>query len=330
MSGVRVGVIGVGHLGRHHARVLARVPGADLVGVYDTDPQRSKAVADEFGVQALDSEQRLLDQVEAVSVVVPTKAHAEVGVRALERGVHTFVEKPIASTMPEADLLVATARKVGRVLQVGHIERFNQAIRALCGQPLAPRFIEAHRLAQFSPRGTDVAVVLDLMIHDIDLILWMLRSPPVAIDAVGVAVVSDSQDIANARLTFENGCVANVTASRISPKKMRKIRLFQQNAYVSLDLAAGKAEVYRLTDRESPEGLTSRLGELDHAAREQHVAYEQLKPGPGDALELELSAFVEAVQRGSEPPVTGEDGRAALDVALRILDRMADSPAGSR
>ena len=312
----------MGHLGRHHARVYAQLADADLVGIYDVDPVRAATVAKELGVRSFDDEARLLDQAEAVSVVVPTSAHAQVAARALERGAHTLVEKPIASTMAEADQLVAAARRRGLVLQVGHIERFNQAVRALSDQCLEPKFIEAHRLAQFSPRGTDVAVVLDLMIHDIDLILWMVRSKPVTIDAVGVSVVSDNEDIANARLTFEDGCVANVTASRISPKRMRKMRLFQRNAYISLDLATGVAEVYRLTESGSALGPSPPLGDIEHGSRDQHVAYQELQPTPGDALELELRAFVQAAKSGTEPVVTGEEGRDALEVALQILNRM--------
>ena len=322
MSEVSVGVIGVGHLGRHHARIYAQLKDANIVGIYDVNPDRAMTVAKELDVQAFDDEHRLLDQVEAVSIVVPTKFHHEVGMRALQRGIHTFIEKPIASTMAEAETLVRTARKQGVVLQVGHIERFNQAIRALSGQSLAPKFIEVHRLARFSPRGTDVAVVLDLMIHDIDLILWLVQSKVASIDAVGVSVVSGSEDIANARLTFENGCVANVTASRISPKKMRKMRLFQQNAYISLDFATGLAEVYRLTNAELPEGVSPPLGDLEQGSRDEHITYQQLERPPGDALELELSAFLEAVKNGTDPPVTGEEGRDALKVALEILRRI--------
>jgi len=319
LSAVRVGVIGVGHQGKHHARAYTQLEEANLVGVYDADPARTMEVASQFAVQAFDSEARLLKQVEAVSVVVPTSSHAEVGVRALEHGVHTFVEKPIASTLAEAGGLVQAAQQRGLVLQVGHIERFNQAVRALSGEPLAPRFVEAHRLAQFSPRGTDVAVVLDLMIHDIDLILWMVKSKPVSIDAVGVAVVSDSADIANARLTFENGCVANVTASRISPKKMRKMRLFQQNAYVSLDLASGLAEVYRLSGEGSSQQRAASLGELEWGREDRGTTYEQLQAAPGDALELELGAFLGSVRAKTRPPVTGEEAREALAVALEVM-----------
>ena len=222
-------------------------------------------------------------------------------------------------TLAEADGLVQAAQHRGLVLQVGHIERFNQAVRALSGESLVPRFIEAHRLAQFSPRGTDVAVVLDLMIHDIDLILWMVKSKLVSMDAVGVAVVSDSEDIANARLTFENGCVANVTASRISPKKMRKIRLFQQNAYLSLDLVSGLAEVYRLSlDRSTQDHATS-LGELECGKQDRAITYEQLQAAPSDALELELGAFLESVREKATPAVTGEEAREALAVALEVV-----------
>ena len=246
MDPLRLGVVGVGHLGRLHAKMLSAMEGVRFVGVFDMDPAKAGAVATEFGTRVFPTLEALFDEVDAVTVATTTTAHFAVAREALQRGLHVFLEKPITETVAEAEELCRLAAAAKVTVQVGHIERFNPAILALEDFPLQPLFVESHRLAQFKPRGTDVAVVLDLMIHDIDLILTFVKSPVRQIDASGVAVVSDTIDIANARIQFENGCVANVTASRISQRGMRKMRMFQPNAYISLDFSEGLAEVFRL------------------------------------------------------------------------------------
>lgn len=323
MQNIRVGVAGVGRLGQLHARLYREVEGAELAGVYDIDAARAQVLAHELGVRRFDSFADLLASTEAVSIVVPTVFHFELGKAALEANKHVFIEKPITTTVDEASRLIALAALQKCVLQVGHIERFNAALRALENFSLAPRFIESHRLASFDPRGTDVAVVLDLMIHDIDIILTLVKSPLVRLDANGVAVVSEEADIANARLQFANGCVANVTASRISQQKMRKMRIFQRDAYVSIDFLQGLTEVFRLVSPEDAMNTGSFpvvLGKLDQGARQRHIIYEKLQAPEGNALKMELQSFVNAIRTGAPPPVTGEDGRRALEVATTITE----------
>jgi predicted dehydrogenase len=327
MNPLRIGVIGVGHLGALHAKMLASIPSATLVGVYDVDEEKCRKVAADYKASAFPSIEALLEHVEAVTIATSTTSHFDVAAQAIARGIHMFIEKPITQTVAEADRLCLMAREKRLTVQVGHIERFNPAILALEGIAIAPLFIESHRLAQFKPRGTDVAVVLDLMIHDIDLILTFVKSPVKQIDASGVAVVSDTIDIANARLQFENGCVANVTASRISQRAMRKMRLFQPNAYISIDFSEGMAEVFRLM----PEGSadirgTMTLGEMGVGKNRKRILYEQPKTREINALRHELELFVHAVQNGEEPEVTADDARRALDVAASILQKISQQP----
>ncbi|MGH7595284.1 MAG: Gfo/Idh/MocA family protein [bacterium] len=323
MQNVRAGVAGAGRLGQLHARLYREVEGAELTGVYDIDAARAQTLANELGVRRFDSFAELLASTEAVSIVVPTVFHFELGKAALAADKHVFIEKPITTTVDEASQLMALATLQKRVLQVGHIERFNAALRALENFPLAPRFIESHRLASFDPRGTDVAVVLDLMIHDIDIILTLVKSPLARLDASGVAVVSEEPDIANARLQFANGCVANVTASRISQKKMRKMRIFQRDAYISIDFLQGLTEVFRLVSAEeamNTGGFPVVLGKLDQGARQRHIIYDKRQAPEGNALKMELASFIHAIRTGAPPPVTGEDGRRALEVATTITE----------
>ncbi len=327
MEPVRVGVVGVGHLGRLHALLYKNVPRAQLAGVFDISPETAAAVAREAGCRAFETYRDLLAHVDAVNVVVPTTQHFSVAAEALRLGKHVFIEKPITSSLQEADELIRLARENRCLIQVGHIERFNQAMRALSTVPLNPRFIESHRLATFNPRGTDVAVVLDLMIHDIDIILTLVNSPVARIDANGVAVISGEPDIANARITFENGCVANVTASRISQKKMRKMRLFEKDSYVSIDFLQGLTERFRLVaqlpEEEQQTGVI--MGKLE-GKRTRYVYYERLQAPEGNALQIELEEFVDAIVTGRKPHVTAEDGRNALAVATQIADIIKRQP----
>jgi predicted dehydrogenase len=320
---LRIGIIGVGHLGTHHVKMLLQIPSAELVGIFDVDGERMRALANEFGVQSFSSVESLLRDVHAVSIVAPTRKHFEIAWEAIKREIHVFIEKPITSTTDEARSLVQLAKDKNVKLQVGHIERFNPAILALEKYHLQPMFVESHRLAQFNPRGSDVGVVLDLMIHDIDIIMSLVHSPVKHIDANGVAVVSDSVDIANARIQFENGCVANVTASRISQKKMRKMRMFQRDAYISVDFLDGVAEVFRLVDEgDESAKSTMMLGAIDSGTMKRNIVYEQPEIKDVNALKYELELFIDAVLNNHEPMVTGEDGLRALQVAHDIMEKI--------
>ncbi|MBD3368410.1 MAG: hypothetical protein GF405_09620 [Candidatus Eisenbacteria bacterium] len=315
------GVIGVGHLGSLHARVYSEIEDCRLVGVHDIDRGAAERVAETTGARVFDSADELLDHVEAVSIAVPTSAHREVAGLAMERGVHALVEKPIAASVTEARELVETARMKGVVLAVGHIERMNPAVRAAMDVLDDPRFIEVHRLGVFVPRGTDVAVILDLMIHDIDLILSTVHSPVVGIEAVGIPVLSPSVDIANARLTFENGCVANVTASRVSRDKVRKIRFFQPDAYLSVDTLAPRAELFRRRDVPVEKLRRIASGEIE-GGLEDVVEHVDLELDDREPLRVELESFLRAAASGARPDVSGEDGLRALEVAMEILTQI--------
>ncbi|MBM4161431.1 MAG: Gfo/Idh/MocA family oxidoreductase [Ignavibacteria bacterium] len=326
MDRLRVGVIGTGHLGSLHAKMWADIGSAELVGVYDIDAIKAENAAAATRCKVFASLNDLLANVQAVSIATTTKSHFDTAHQALTRGSHVFIEKPVTETIEQARTLVELAEAKGLKLQVGHIERFNPAILALEQFRIRPMFIESHRLAQFNPRGSDVAVVLDLMIHDIDLILSLVKSPVVRIDANGVAVVSGSEDIANARLQFENGCVANVTASRISQNKMRKMRLFQSDAYISIDFQQGLAEVFRLVDEgDASIKPTMLLGKIDQGQRKRLIVYEQPEVKEVNALKYELELFARAVLENVEPPVTGRDGLQALEVAREILSKISAS-----
>ncbi len=323
MIPLRVGVIGVGHLGSLHTKMYAQISSAQLVGVYDIDTSLAEKVAAEYRTKAFSKLDDLLASVEAVSVATVTQSHYDVAMQVIKRGVHLLIEKPITATIEQAQALTERAETKGLKLQVGHIERFNPAILTLEPYDINPLFIESHRLAQFNPRGSDVAVVLDLMIHDIDLILSLVKSKVTHIDANGVAVISDTPDIANARLQFGNGCVANVTASRISQNRMRKMRLFQHDAYISIDFAEGVAEVFRLADEDTPHSRSTKmLGKIDQGQRKRVIIYEKLKAREVNALKYELELFIESVHKNIEPPVTGRDGLHALVVAQEILRKI--------
>lgn len=314
MSAPRVGVIGAGSLGYHHVRLLRDMPNVAFAGFYDIDATRAATVQAELGATAAPSLTALLDRVDAVTVVVPTPAHHAVAKQALARGVHVLIEKPITTSLDEADDLLATARATRALVQTGHVERFNRAIRAALPHIAEPRFVESNRLAPFNPRGSDVAVVLDLMIHDIDLVRTLVGGHVVELAAAGVPVLTPSVDIANARLGFDSGAVANITASRVSRDRFRKLRIFQRSGYLSLDLAQGTGEFYRLRGDLD-------MGALAAAPRQLEDFMERvpLDAAEGEPLRLELESFVAAVQGIQPVLVTGEDGRQALEVALRIM-----------
>jgi predicted dehydrogenase len=315
----RLGVVGAGALGYHHVRLLRDLPGIQFAGFYEERPERTAKVAGELSVRAFNSYDELLGAVDALTIVVPTPAHYDVARVALERGLHVLIEKPLATSLEEADALLDAARRSGVLLQTGHVERFNRAVRGALPLVHGPRFIESDRLAPFTPRGADVAVVLDLMIHDIDLVRTLMPERVVDVAAVGVPLLTSSVDIANARLTFATGAVANITASRVSKERLRKIRIFQPSGYLSLDLAAGTGEFYRLR-REIDLAALAREGrpiEID-----AFVERVPLDAPEGEPLKLELESFAAAV-RGEQPvTVTGEDGRDALAIALRIVSEI--------
>lgn len=299
---LRVGVVGVGHLGSRHAQIYAAMPGVRLVAVCDIDARRARAVARPLGCQAATDYRTLFGSVEAVSVAVPTSLHGRIGLALLHHGVHVLMEKPIATTLAQADALVRTATRQRTVLQIGHIERFNAAIHTAMQYLTHPRFIEVHRLSPYPFRGIDVSVVLDVMIHDLDLLLLLVRSRVVHIDAVGVGVLSRSEDIANARVRFASGCIANLTVSRISDETIRRIRVFQEDSYLSIDYKAQTVELAHKTGR---------------TIRRVHLPVNQRPP-----LQDELASFIRAVRGGSPPAVSGVEGRAALALALRIEQTM--------
>ena len=303
---LRTAVIGVGYLGRFHAQKYAQIAGSKLVAVVDANREACAKVAAELGTQAVSDYRELFGKVDAVSVAVPTPLHHKIGCDLLKQGIDVLIEKPIATTVEEARELVDLARINKRILQVGHLERFNPAVLAAAARLHTPRFVESHRLAPFKQRGTDVSVVLDLMIHDIDLIQELVGTPIESIDAVGATVFSGEIDIVNARLRFQGGCVANTTASRISLKQERKIRIFQDDAYLSVDMQQKILTVIRKKEGEAP---------VESPAQ---VSIEEQSFDQGDALLAEIEAFLKAVRERSTPVVTGEDGLRALETAMKI------------
>ena len=326
MTELKIGIIGTGHLGKIHTKLIKDVHRADLVGVYDLNYDTAQNVATELETKAFNELDELLSGVDAVSIVATTSAHYDIMKKAFEKEVHVFVEKPITSTIEQAEEIVKLAASKNLKLQVGHIERFNSALLSLEKYSLDPKFIQTDRLAQFNPRGTDVAVVLDLMIHDIDIILSLIKSEVKEVRASGVAVVSDNIDIANARIEFINGAVANVTASRISQKKMRKMRMFQRDSYISVDFNSGVSEVFRLispTDMSMEHFLS--FGEIGVGDNKKSVVFEQPEIKEVNALKHELQLFVDAVLDDKKPVVSGEDGLRALKVAEIILTKIEES-----
>jgi len=304
---LRVAVIGVGHLGKHHARLLAGIDGAELVAVVDTVADRATAASEATGARALADFRELIDQVDAVSIAVPTELHCEVAMPFLERGTAVLIEKPITRSVAEAEELIAAAARSGALLGAGHTERHNPAVSTVMPFVTTPRFIEVHRLGVFPDRSLDIDVVFDLMIHDLDIILAMVKSDVATIEAVGVPVLTDKFDIANARLRFSTGCIANITASRISKERVRKIRLFQPDAYVSIDCAEQEVEGYRLVRRDG---------------ERPQIQGGKLPVTRDEPLRRELQDFVQAVRDKRRPLVTGDDGLRALKLAQAIADRM--------
>ncbi len=305
MKPLRVGVVGVGHIGKNHARLYAAGGTAEFTAIFDNEPVNAAQIAAQYGVRATASLEEFSDLVDAASIATPTVSHFEIGRALLEKGKHLLIEKPIAEDTAQASELAELAKARGLVLQIGHVERFNPVLGALEARLSRPRFIEAHRLSPFPNRSTDIGVVLDLMIHDLEIILHLVRSPVQTIDAVGVPVLSRREDIANARIRFENGCVANITSSRISPERMRKIRVFQEDAYLSLDYQNQTGEVYR----RSATGI-----------ERSEVEIEREEP-----LKRQLLSFIECARGGLEPKVSGFEATAALELAVEITKRISEA-----
>jgi predicted dehydrogenase len=319
---IKIGVLGAGHLGKIHIRCIKNVPEFELVGFYDPNPEVREKVAQEFGIKAYDNSELLTKACDAIDVVTPTTYHFESAAMALKANKHVFIEKPVTNTIDESKQLKLINAEANRVVQIGHVERFNPAFRTTVKDIKHPMFIETHRLAQFNPRGTDVSVVLDLMIHDLDIVLSVVKSPIKKIHASGVAIVSDSPDIANARIEFDNGCVANLTASRISMKNMRKTRLFQKDAYISIDFLEKKSEVIKIkseVDHNDPFALIIDLGEKKG---KKQIYFEQPEVANSNAIEDELKEFAQCILHQKEPTVSLDHGHACLVVANEIADKI--------
>ncbi len=306
MSKVKAGVVGVGHMGREHARVYSLQQETEFVGIYDVDAETGRKISQQYQCRLFDSLEEMIGAVDAVTIATPTHSHFDTAAAFLKAGKHVLIEKPIANTTDEASKLVALADEENLVLQVGHIERFNPVLTALEERLTRPHFIEAHRLSPYPGRSTDIGVVMDLMIHDLEIILHLVRSPVQSVDAVGVTVLSRAEDIANARIRFENGCVANITTSRISPEKMRKIRVFQDDAYLSLDYQKQEGQIYR------KEGL--------------QITRESIPVLKDEPLKRQLQSFIQCVRDSGQPVVSGDHATRALKLAVQICDQIAEGP----
>jgi predicted dehydrogenase len=333
-STLRAGVVGVGHIGRNHARILSELPGVKFAALLDSDPARAREIASAYGAEPVADLDAFADRIDAASIATPTPAHFPIASALIQRGKHVLIEKPIAENADQARELVALAARHGVILQVGHIERFNPVLSALEQRLDHPRFIEAHRLSPYPNRSTEIGVVLDLMIHDLEIILHLVKSPVASVDAVGIAVLSQREDIANARLRFENGCVANVTASRISPERMRKLRVFQENAYLSLDYGAQSGYIFRLADAGAIESsllkklLAGKDSTIVSEFAGRKIVREPVEIEKGEPLKREIEAFLKCCAEGAEPAVSGRQATLALELAVEIT-RLIDTHAAA-
>lgn len=319
---IKIGVIGAGHLGKIHIRLLKEITNFNLVGFVDSDDENAAKVAAEYGIRRFASYDEMLENIDAVDIVTPTFNHYDSATKAIKMGRHVFVEKPLANNMQEAKDLLSLSREANVKVQVGHVERFNPAFLAAQQYDIKPMFIETHRLAEFNLRGTDVSVVLDLMIHDIDVTLSIVKSNVKKVSASGVAVVSDTPDIANARIEFDNGCVANLTASRISLKNMRKTRLFQRDAYITVDFLAKKMEVFRLEEAHGQENPYSIMLDLGKDKGKKIIYFESPEVEPVNSIKRELELFNGSIAENKPTAVTIEDGYNAMMVAYDIIDKI--------
>ena len=325
---LKIAVLGVGHLGKIHLKCIKLIEAYELIGFYDPDDRNAQKAVDEYSVRRWVDLDKLIDAADVVDIVAPTIAHYTLAMNAISKGKAVFIEKPLTHTLEEAKELLEKSRSANVKIQIGFVERFNPAYLAVIDKPLNPMFIEAHRLAMFNPRGTDVSVILDLMIHDLDLVLSLVKSEVKHISASGVSVVSSTPDIANTRIEFENGCVANLTASRISMKQMRKLRLFQKDAYISLDFLEKNAQVIRLYDKEGvefPEDTNLMELETDNGTKLIHMEMPEVEPV--NSIKMELESFAKSILEDTRPLVSIEDGYKALDLAHQILDQIRERKA---
>jgi len=321
---VRVGVVGTGHLGSHHVKHFANINEATLIGVFDNDQTRSKEIAKKNNTKSFSTLKALIEKTDAISIVTPTESHAIIALKCINSGKHVFVEKPMTKTISEADDLIVSATKNNVILQIGHIERLNPALIALKPYPIEPRYIEIQRLAPYQSRGTDIPVVLDLMIHDIDIILSIVKSKVKSIKATGLSILTNSIDIANARIQFENGAVASMTSSRIAKNKIRKVKIFQNKLYSTIDLLLGLTEIYQIKSytKEKLNSSTNFLFEIDN--EKKIISYKKPLIKKEDALKLELINFINSVKGKGKPIVNGFEGREALKVAIQIQDTIME------
>lgn len=317
---LKIGVIGAGHLGKFHLNNWGEIEGVQIIGFCDTDDANAKLVSEKYNIPRYTETEKLIDACDALDIVAPTSFHFELCEAAIKKGKHVFVEKPLANTMDEARTLVKLAKEANIKFQVGHVERFNPAFLSLKEYNLSPMFIEVHRLAQFNPRGTDVSVILDLMIHDIDIILSLVKSSVNYISANGVAVMSDTPDIANVRIEFDNGCVANLTSSRISMKKMRKMRVFQKDAYIGIDFLEKKTEIIKLN---TPDDKNVFTFDIETNSGKKTVAIASPNIPEVNAIKMELEEFRDAILNNTDTPVSVVDGFRAMDVAHQILEKIS-------
>jgi predicted dehydrogenase len=321
MTKLKIGVLGAGHLGKIHIKLLQEIEAFDLVGFYDPNDQNAAKAAEKLGVKRYTDLEELIDFCDVVDIVTATISHFECAQLALKKSKHIFIEKPMTSTLEEAFVLVELIKEAGVLAQVGHVERFNPAFLAVKDYPFKPMFIETHRLAQFNPRGTDVSVIHDLMIHDIDIILKLVKTNVKNIYASGVPIISDSPDIANARIEFDNGCVANVTASRISVKNMRKTRIFQRDSYVSIDFLEKKTEIFKLYNEQPPDLNTFEL-DLGENKSKKYIHFDTPEIVPVNSIKMELELFANSINTGAEVEVSALDGLRAMEVAYGVLDKI--------
>jgi predicted dehydrogenase len=317
---INIGVIGVGHLGQHHVKHYKSIEDANLIGIFDIDNDRAEKIGNKYDVPIFQKIEYLLDQVDAVSIVTPTPNHIEAARQCIDKKKHVFIEKPITVTLEEADELLKLSNEKGVLIQVGHIERLNPALIALKPYPIEPKFIEIQRLAPYTTRGTDVPVVLDKMIHDIDILLSLVKSPVKNIKATGLSILTGSLDIAHARIRFENGTVASIMSSRVAKDEVRKVKIFQKNLYTTMDLLLGLTEVYKIIDNKDNNSEAVMTVPLNNSNEEKFIAYEKPEVPNKDPLKMELQNFISSIKGKETPIVSGKDGRDALKVAIEIQE----------
>ncbi len=321
---IKVAVIGLGHLGKHHVNHFSKIDGVKLVGVYDINPKTSEKISKQYNTTPFKSVAELIEKVDAVSIVTPTGEHRTIAEKCIEKGKHVFIEKPITETVEEADVLINLAKEKNKIIQVGHIERLNPALMPLSNYDLNPKFVEVQRLAPYMERGSDIPVVLDLMIHDIDLVLSIIPSPVKHIESTGVSIMTTSVDIANARISFENGATANLTSSRVAKDRVRKLKIFQQDLYITVDFLIGLTEIYKAMDADQKDPSAIMTAPLESNGQNRQIFYEKPTIPKTDALKMELENFIKSVRGEERPIVDGLAGRNALKIAIEIQNKILE------